>query len=90
MGKVLSEMSMSLDGYVTGPDVSPEAPMGRGGELLHDWMFAGRSGCRPGSRGKVDAGVASAWSCKTRREERPEWKREYPRASGCVASSTRS
>src|SRR5215216_3650068 len=36
-------MSMSLDGYVAGPDVSPEAPMGCGGELLHEWMFAGRS-----------------------------------------------
>jgi hypothetical protein len=37
-------MSMSLDGYVTGPDVSPEAPMGRGGDALHEWMmFHGRS-----------------------------------------------
>ena len=36
-------MSISLDGYVTGPDVSDEEPMGRGGEALHDWMFAGRS-----------------------------------------------
>lgn len=43
MAKVLLEMSMSLDGYVTGPDVSPEEPMGRGGEQLHDWMFADRS-----------------------------------------------
>ncbi len=43
MGKVFLEMSMSLDGYVAGTDVSPEEPMGRGGELLHDWMFAGRS-----------------------------------------------
>jgi dihydrofolate reductase len=43
MGKVLLEMSMSLDGYVAGPDVSPDAPLGRGGELLHEWMFAGRS-----------------------------------------------
>ena len=34
---------MSLDGYITGPDVSPDAPMGRGGEALHDWMFEGRS-----------------------------------------------
>jgi dihydrofolate reductase len=41
--KVVLEMSMSLDGFVTGPDVSPEEPMGRGGERLHDWMFAGRS-----------------------------------------------
>ena len=43
MGKVLLEMSMSLDGYVAGPDVSAAFPMGRGGERLHEWMFAGRS-----------------------------------------------
>jgi hypothetical protein len=34
---------MSLDGYVSGPDVSPEEPMGRRGEALYDWMFKGRS-----------------------------------------------
>jgi dihydrofolate reductase len=43
MPKVLLEMSMSLDGYVVGRDVSPEEPMGRGGERLHEWMFEGRS-----------------------------------------------
>ena len=43
MTKVLLEMSMSLDGCVTGPDVGPEEPMGRGGERLHSWMFEGRS-----------------------------------------------
>lgn len=43
MPRVLLEMSMSLDGYVTGPDVSYEEPMGRGGEALHEWKFAGRS-----------------------------------------------
>ena len=43
MSRVLLEMSMSLDGYVTGPDVSDEEPLGRGGEALHEWMFAGRS-----------------------------------------------
>jgi dihydrofolate reductase len=36
-------MSVSLDGYVTGPDVRPEEPMGDGGERLHEWMFAGKS-----------------------------------------------
>jgi hypothetical protein len=35
MTKVMVELSMSLDGYVTGPDVSPEEPMDRGGEALH-------------------------------------------------------
>jgi dihydrofolate reductase len=43
MAKVLLEMSMSLDGCTTGPDVGSEEPMGRGGEQLHDWMFADRS-----------------------------------------------
>jgi dihydrofolate reductase len=43
MAKVLLEMSMSLDGYTAGPDVSPEEPMGRGGDRLHEWMFEGRS-----------------------------------------------
>lgn len=43
MGKVLMEITMSLDGYTTGPEVSAEEPFGRGGERLHDWMFAGKS-----------------------------------------------
>ncbi|HKE80061.1 MAG TPA: dihydrofolate reductase family protein [Solirubrobacteraceae bacterium] len=43
MTKVLLDLSVSLDGYAAGPDASPEAPMGRGGEALHEWMFAGRS-----------------------------------------------
>ena len=43
MGKVLMEITMSLDGYTTGPEVSAEEPFGRGGERLHEWMFAGRS-----------------------------------------------
>ncbi len=40
MGTVRVHMSASLDGFVTGPDVSVEQPMGVGGERLHEWMFA--------------------------------------------------
>ena len=43
MGKVLMEITISLDGYTTGPGVSAGEPFGRGGELLHDWMFAWKS-----------------------------------------------
>ncbi|MFC6885960.1 MULTISPECIES: dihydrofolate reductase family protein [Actinomadura] len=43
MGKVLLDVSMSLDGCVAGPDVGEDAPMGTGGERLHDWMFNGPS-----------------------------------------------
>ncbi len=34
MGKVLMEITMSLDGCTTGPEVSAEEPLGRGGERL--------------------------------------------------------
>ena len=40
---VFFEASMSLDGFMAGPNITPENPMGDGGEELHDWMFAGRS-----------------------------------------------
>ena len=36
---VVAEMSMSLDGFVSGPDASLEEPLGRGGMELHEWAF---------------------------------------------------
>jgi dihydrofolate reductase len=36
-------ISMSVDGYVAGPDQSLEHPLGVGGKALHDWAFATRS-----------------------------------------------
>src|SRR5687767_5040616 len=38
MGKVHFEISMSLDGYVAGPNQSPDEPLGEGGEELHEWV----------------------------------------------------
>jgi len=43
MGLVVLEMSMSLDGFVAGPNVDVQRPLGDGGERLHDWMFSGRT-----------------------------------------------
>ena len=43
MGRLLLTFTMSLDGFVAGPDVSVEQPMGRGGERLHDWLFTDSS-----------------------------------------------
>lgn len=37
MGKVIYDMSMSLDGYVAAANRTPEAPLGPGGEQLHEW-----------------------------------------------------
>jgi len=36
MGKVVSEISMSLDGFVTGPNVRVGNGMGDDGDLLHE------------------------------------------------------
>ena len=39
MAKVTLNMSMSLDGFIAGPNVGVELPMGEGGLRLHDWLF---------------------------------------------------
>lgn len=38
MALVICDMSMSLDGYVTGPNDSRDNPFGDGAGMLHDWM----------------------------------------------------
>ncbi len=38
MGKFKVSITMSLDGYVAGPDQSEQNPLGIGGEQLHDWL----------------------------------------------------
>lgn len=43
MSKVVADISMSLDGFVTGPEPDLENGLGKGGERLHDWAFDGDS-----------------------------------------------
>lgn len=38
MSRLTCSISMSLDGYVAGPDPGPEQGLGAGGEALHDWV----------------------------------------------------
>jgi dihydrofolate reductase len=38
MGNVYAEISVSLDGFVAGPNINPENPLGERGERLHDWV----------------------------------------------------
>lgn len=37
MGKVIFDVSMSLDGFVRATGNTPEEPLGKGGERLHEW-----------------------------------------------------
>ena len=41
MGKVTFNMTMSLDGFVAGPNDNPENGLGDGGEGLFKWYFSG-------------------------------------------------
>jgi dihydrofolate reductase len=40
MGKVVFDITSSLDGFVAGPNDSPDLPMGEGGLRLFDWYFS--------------------------------------------------
>ncbi|WP_041842022.1 dihydrofolate reductase family protein [Actinoplanes friuliensis] len=40
MTKVVADISVSLDGFVTGPDPDVEHGLGTGGEALHTWAFS--------------------------------------------------
>jgi dihydrofolate reductase len=39
MARFLLDISMSLDGFVAGPNQTLEQPLGDGGEQLHEWVF---------------------------------------------------
>jgi dihydrofolate reductase len=43
MGKVMFDISMSLDGLIAGPHPHPSQPLGKGGERLHAWAFEGKT-----------------------------------------------
>lgn len=43
MGKVIVDITMSLDGFVTGPNDGPGNGLGDGGRILHEWVFDGRT-----------------------------------------------
>jgi dihydrofolate reductase len=40
MGRVIFDITASLDGFVAGPNDGPENPMGDGGMRLFDWYFS--------------------------------------------------
>jgi dihydrofolate reductase len=38
MGRVVLDITTSLDGFVAGPNATLEQPLGEGGERLHEWI----------------------------------------------------
>jgi dihydrofolate reductase len=61
MPKLTANISMSLDGYVAGPNPTLDEPLGVGGEGLHEWVFPleawrkehGREGGETNASGQV-------------------------------------
>jgi dihydrofolate reductase len=43
MSKLTLDISMSLDGFIAGPNQTLDEPLGKGGEQLHEWAFAAKS-----------------------------------------------
>jgi dihydrofolate reductase len=39
MSSTVLDMSMSLDGFITGPNEGPDNPLGDGGHRLHEWAL---------------------------------------------------
>ena len=65
MTRVRVEITMSLDGYVAGPAATLEAPLGAGGEQLHEWLFRNaswraRHGLGGGDGTDADNGIVDA------------------------------
>ena len=61
MGKVRTGLAVSLDGFISGPNDGPEAPMGDGGERLLAWYGGGDTEYRlPGP----------TWSSRSRPDRR--------------------
>jgi dihydrofolate reductase len=52
MSSTVLYMSMSLDGFIAGPNESMDNGLGDGGDRLHEWVFPGAEG------GDFDAAVA--------------------------------
>ena len=60
MGKVLAGITISVDGFITGPGDGPGCGLGAGGERLHYWVFGGPWSYDSPGRGEP-VGVDKAW-----------------------------
>src|SRR5438876_11550241 len=60
MGKVRAGITISVDGFITGPGDGPGCGLGAGGERLHYWVFGGPWSYDSPGRGEP-VGVDKAW-----------------------------
>jgi dihydrofolate reductase len=70
MTKLRFSISMSVDGYMAGPNQSRNDPLGERGEELHAWVFATRGwnemqGREGGDADSIDNRYAGSWGANT-------------------------
>ena len=63
MTRVFAQISVSLDGYVAGPNDGPDHPLGENGESLHEWIL-GLAGWREahGMEGGEEGAASDMWA----------------------------
>jgi len=59
VGKLTFDITMSLDGFVAGPNPTLDDPLGAGGEKLHDWAYGLKSFRELHGRSGGETGVDS-------------------------------
>ena len=57
VGRLLLDISMSLDGFVAGPNPSLDKPLGEGGDRLHEWVVGTASWRRQHEHAGGETGV---------------------------------
>jgi len=61
VGVVIVDLSVSLDGFIAGPDDGPEFPLGRGGEGIFAWMNASEANSGAIISGRRTFDIANGW-----------------------------
>ena len=61
MTRLTLDISMSLDGFVAGPNATLDAPLGENGELLHEWVIRSGAGGRSTVRAEVRPASMMTW-----------------------------
>ncbi|VXB26268.1 Dihydrofolate reductase [Arthrobacter sp. 9AX] len=57
MNSVTCDLTVSLDGFLAGPNQTPENPLGEGGEALHRWQFEEPEANAAALKGILSAGA---------------------------------
>jgi len=60
MSRLRAQISVSLDGFVAGPNPSEEDPLGEGGEQLHEWVLKLEAWRKPHGREGGETNASSA------------------------------